>query len=305
MPRAIVVHEWGGPQVLKLEERPRPVPGDDEVLIRVRAASINPVDWKVREGARRATVALPVYPGCDVAGTVEAVGAAVQSFKAGDAVYSMIGRSGGYAEYAVAKAEVVAPKPASLDFAPAAVVPLAALTAWQMLTENGGLQTGQRVLVHAAAGGVGGFAVQMAHYLGAVVVGTASARNHAYLRGIGAQLLIDYGTTRFEEAVRDIDLVIDLMGGEVQDRSWGVMKPGGTLVCALGPPDMARAKAALMKAKAQSVRPDGAQLRQIGALIDAGKINVEVAATFPLEKADAAHRLSETGHVRGKIVLTV
>jgi len=223
----------------------------------------------------------------------------------GDAVYAMIGRSGGYAEYAVAKAEVVAPKPASLDFAPAAAVPLAALTAWQMLTENGGLQTGQRVLVHAAAGGVGGFAVQMAHYLGAVVVGTASARNHAYLRGIGAQLLIDYGTTRFEEAVRDIDLVIDLMGGEVQDRSWGVMKPGGTLVCALGPPDMARAKAAGMNAKAQSVRPDGAQLRQIGALIDAGKIKVEVAATFPLEKADAAHRLSETGHVRGKIVLTV
>ena len=304
MPRAVVVHEWGGPQVLKLEDLPRPVPKEDEVLIRVSAASINPLDWKIREGARRAQFSTPYYPGCDVAGTVEAVGAGVTSYQVGDAVYSMIGRTGGYAEYAVAKADVVAPKPASLDFAHAGAVPLAALTAWQMLLENGNLKAGQRVLVHAAAGGVGGFAVQMARYLGAYVIGTASARNHEYLRGIGAQEVIDYSAVAFESVVRDIDLVVDLMAGDVQQRSWGVMKPGGTLVCALGPPDMARAKAAGMNAKAQSVRPDGAQLRQIGALIDAGTIKVEVAASFPLEKVAEAQRLSESGHVRGKIVLT-
>lgn len=304
MPRAVVVHEWGGPQVLKLEDLPRPVPKDDEVLIRVSAASINPLDWKIREGARRAQFSTPYYPGCDVAGTVEAVGAGVTSFRAGDAVYSMIGRTGGYAEYAVAKADVVAPKPASLDFAHAGAVPLAALTAWQMLLENGNLKSGQRVLVHAAAGGVGGFAVQMARHLGAYVIGTASARNHEYLRGIGAQEVIDYSAVPFESVVRDIDLVVDLMAGDVQERSWGVMKPGGTLVCALGPPDMARAKAAGMNAKAQSVRPDGAQLRQIGALIDAATIKVELAASFPLEKVAEAQRLSESGHVRGKIVLT-
>ena len=304
MPKAIVVEEWGGPEVLKLVERPRPVPAADEVLIRVHSASINPLDWKIREGARRANFSLPFYPGCDVAGTVEEVGAAVSSFKPGDAVYSMIGRSHAYAEFALAKADVVAPKPASLDFAHAGAVPLAALTAWQMLLENGGLQPGQRVLVHAAAGGVGGFAVQMARYLGGYVIGTASARNHDYLRGIGAQELVDYGNTRFETVVRDIDLVIDLMAGEVQQRSWSVMKPGGMLVCALGPPDMARAKAAGMNAKPQSVRPDGAQLRHIGALIDAGTLKVELAASFPLEQAAQAHRLSATGHVRGKIVLT-
>ena len=166
------------------------------------------------------------------------------------------------------------------------------------------VKPGQRVLVHAAAGGVGGFAVQLARHMGAHVIATASSRNHDYLRGIGADEVIDYNTTAFETVVRDVDLVVDLMAGDVQARSWGVMKPGGMLVCALGPPDAAKAAAAGMQCKAQSVRPDGAQLREIGALIDAGSIKVEVAATFPLEKVGEAHRLSETGHVRGKIVLT-
>ena len=146
--------------------------------------------------------------------------------------------------------------------------------------------------------------MQMARHMGAHVIATASSRNHDYLRGIGADEVIDYNTTAFETVVRDVDLVVDLMAGDVQARSWGVMKPGGMLVCALGPPDAAKAAAAGMQCKAQSVRPDGAQLREIGALIDAGSIKVEVAATFPLEKVGEAHRLSETGHVRGKIVLT-
>lgn len=304
MPKAIRIHEWGGPEVLKMEMLPRPVPRADEVLIRVHGASINPLDWKIREGARRAMYSLPYHLGCDVAGTIEEAGASVTDFGRGDAVYSMIGREGGYAEYAVAKAAVVAPKPVTLDFAHAGAVPLAALTAWQMLTENGNLKPGQRVLVHAAAGGVGGFAVQMARHLGGYVIATASARNHDYLRSIGAQELIDYNTTRFETAVRDVDLVIDLVAGEVQARSWSVMKPGGMLVCALGPPDAAKAAAAGMQCKPQSVRPDGAQLREIGGLIDAGKIRVELAASFPLEKVAEAHAQSETGHVRGKIVLT-
>jgi len=304
MPKAIRIHEWGGPEVLKVEVLPRPVPKFDEVLIRVHGASINPLDWKIREGSRRAMYTLPYHLGCDVAGTVEETGASVKDFSRGDAVYSMIGREGGYAEYAVAKASAVAPKPITLNFAKAGAVPLAALTAWQMLNENGNLKAGQRVLVHAAAGGVGGFAVQLAHHLGGYVIATASARNHDYLRGIGAQEVIDYNTTKFETVVRDIDLVIDLVAGEVQARSWGVMKPGGMLVCALGPPDAAKAAAAGMQCKAQSVRPDGAQLREIGALIDAGKIKVELAASFPLEKVGDAHTLSETGHVRGKVVLT-
>ncbi|MCC6474432.1 MAG: NADP-dependent oxidoreductase [Burkholderiales bacterium] len=305
MPKAVQVQEWGGPEVLKLVDLPRPAPADDEVLIRVRAAGVNPLDWKIRNGARRAIYSLPYVLGCDVAGSVEAAGRAVKGLAPGDAVYSMIGRAGGYAEYAIAKAEVVAPKPARLDFPEAAAVPLAALTAWQMLTENGNLEAGQRVLVHAAAGGVGFFAVQFAHNLGAHVVGTASARNHDFLRALGADELIDYNTSRFEERIRDVDLVVDLLGGQTQARSWQVIRKGGTLVCAAGAPDAVRAVAAGVQVRQQSVRPDGRQLREFAAMFDAGKLRVEIGGAYPLERVADAHRQNETGHTRGKIVLVV
>jgi len=305
MSHAIRVNEWGGPEVLRYEEASRPVPKEDEVLICVHAAGVNPLDWKIRQGNLKSMYSLPLTPGCDVSGVIEEVGGKVSGFRTGDAVYSMIGRTGGYAEYAVAKADVVAPKPARLSHVQAAAVPLAALTAWQMLIENGELKSGQRVLIHAAAGGVGSFAVQFARHLDAYVIGTASAGNAEYLRELGARETIDYNSARFEDVARDIDLVIDLVGGKTQDRSWSVLKPGGTLVSAVGEPSSEKAQAARVHAKRQSVRSDGKQLREIGSFVDAGHLRVEVAETFPLAQAEQAHRHGQTGHTRGKLVLTV
>jgi NADPH:quinone reductase-like Zn-dependent oxidoreductase len=303
--RAVRLHAFGGPDVLKIEETPRPEPKSGEVLIRVHGAGVNPVDWKIREGYTNHK--LPLVPGWDVAGVIEKVGPGVTSLKPKDEVYGYfdLSRNGAYADYVAVPAEEVALKPKSLDFTKAAAVPLAALTAWQGLFDVGGLKPGQKVLIHAAAGGVGSFAVQFAKWKGAHVIGTASGRNVQFVRELGADEVIDYTKTAFEEAVDNVDLVFDTMGGETQKRSWQVLKKGGILVSILGQPPQKDADAWGVRQASFVVKPDAAELGQIADLIDSGDVKPVVETVLPLSDARKAQELSQTGHTRGKIVLEV
>ena len=307
--KAVQFHSYGGTEVLALEEVPRPQAGPDEVLVRVRAAGVNPLDWKVRAGHVKEWLKhrLPLIPGWDVSGVVEAMGPGVNAFKAGDEVFGMLDfhRNGAYAEYVAAGALHLAPKPASLDHIQAGAVPLAALTAWQSLFEVADLKSVQTVLILAAAGGVGHFAVQFAKWRGARVIGTASANNAGFLRELGADVVIDYHNTCFEEEVREVDVVLDLLGGDIQQRSWKVLKKGGILVATLGISSPEAAAAHGVRGEGVMVHSDPAQLGQIAALIDAGKLKPFISEVLPLAQAARAHELSETGHVRGKIVLQV
>jgi NADPH:quinone reductase-like Zn-dependent oxidoreductase len=307
--RAVGLHSFGGPEVLVLEKMPRPRAGAGEVLIRVHAAGVNPLDWKVRDGHVKAWLQhrLPLIPGWDVSGVVEAVAPDVTAFKVGDAVYGMLDfiRNGAYAEYVAARTLNLAFKPNSIDHIQAAAVPLASLTAWQSLFEVAGLKSGQTVLIHAAAGGVGHFAVQLAKWKEAKVIGTASAGNENFLRELGADEVIDYRTTKFEEAVQDVDVVLDTLGGDTQQRSWQVLKKGGILVATLGISSPEAAHQHDVRGEGVMVRPDAAQLTQIAALIDAGNLKPAVTTILPLAEAARAHELSQTTHVRGKIVLQV
>ena len=242
--------------------------------------------------------------GRDVSGTVESIGAKVQWLKLGDAVYALLGPDrGAFAEYVAVKAAEAAPKPARLSHPEAAAVPLAALTAWQGLFDHGGLQAGQRVLIHGAAGGVGHFAVQFAKARGATVLTTVSSSDLNFVRELGADQAIDYKAERFEEIARDIDLVFDLVGGETQDRSWTVLKPGGILVSTLGEPSQKEAKEHRARGVGYMAQPNAGQLTEIAQLIDSGKVRPIVAATSPLNAAGLAELLQEVGHVHGKLVL--
>jgi NADPH:quinone reductase-like Zn-dependent oxidoreductase len=307
--QAVTFHSYGDSEVLVLEETSRPQAGAGEVLIRVHAAGVNPLDWKVRAGhvKTRLQHRLPLIPGWDVSGVVEAVGPGVSAFKIGDAVYGMLNfmHNGAYAEYVVARPRNLALKPNSIDHIQAGAVPLASLTAWQSLFEVAGLKSGQTVLIHAAAGGVGHFAVQFAKWKEAKVIGTASANNESFLREMGADEVIDYPTTRFEEAVHDVDVVLDTIGGDTQQRSWQVVKRGGILVATLGISSPEAPRQHGVQGKGIMVHPDTAQLSQIAALIDAGNLKPAVTTILPLAEAPKAHELSQTGHVRGKIVLQV
>jgi NADPH:quinone reductase-like Zn-dependent oxidoreductase len=302
---AVRLHEHGGLDVLRYEAVDCGEPRTDEVRVRVLAAGVNPIDAAIRQGVLKRSVPLPTIPGCDVSGFVDAVGEGATDFSVGDPVYGVIGRTGGYAEYVVAPAVVFARKPATLDHLHAAAVPLAALTAWQMIFELAQLRAGQRVLVHAAAGGVGGFAVQLAKHAGATVIGTAREENTSYVRELGADEVIDYHAARFEDVARDVDVVLDLVGGETQHRSWSALKRGGMLVTACDPPLAEHAHLAGARAVRVSVRPDGGQLSRIGELIDAGRLRVHVSEIFPLADAALAHASIQTGHTRGKLVLRV
>ncbi|MFA5110176.1 MAG: NADP-dependent oxidoreductase [Desulfobaccales bacterium] len=292
-----------------MEKAPRPQASTGEVLLRVHAAGVNPIDWKVRAGHLKEWLhhRLPLIPGWDVSGIVEAVGPDVTAFKSGDAVYGMLdfGRNGAYAEYVAARTGDLARKPGSIDHIQAAAVPLAALTAWQSLFEVADLSPWHTVLIHAAAGGVGHFAVQLAKWKGAKVIGTASAGNESFLRELGADEVIDYRTTRFEEVGREVDVVLDTIGGDTQQRSWKVLKKGGILVATLGVSSPAAAREHDVRGQGVSVHADVAQLTQIAALIDAGDLKPAVTTVLPLADAARAHELSQTGHVRGKIVLQV
>jgi NADPH:quinone reductase-like Zn-dependent oxidoreductase len=313
--KAVRIHAYGGPEVLRYEDAPAPEPGEGDVLVRVHAAAVNPVDWKVRQGYLKENIpyALPMIPGWDVAGVVERLGPGAAGFAPGDEVYARpdIARDGCYAELVAIRATELARKPRSLDFVHAAAVPLAALTAWQALFEapppytSVALQKGQTVLVHAGAGGVGSFAVQLARWRGARVIATASARNAALVKQLGADEVIDYTATRFEEAVRGVDAVFDTVGGEVQARSWKVLRPGGVQVSIVSPPSADEAKAHGARAAYVFVQPSAAQLGELSKLIDAGTVKPLVSEVLPLADARRAHELSQTGHARGKIVLRV
>ncbi|MFG2980869.1 NADP-dependent oxidoreductase [Streptomyces sp. NPDC048258] len=305
--RAVVVSEWGGPEVLTETEIERQEPGLNEILVRVHAAGVNPVDWKTRaSGGLIAWGETPIV-GWDVSGTVEAVGPGVTLYRAGDEVYGMPlfpRQAGGYAEYVTAPARHFARKPASLDHVQAAALPLAALTAWQALVDTAGVSAGQRVLVHAAAGGVGHLAVQIAKARGAYVIGTASAGKHDLLRDLGADEVIDYRTTDFEDAVTDVDVVIDAIGGDYGQRSLKVLKPGGHLVTLPGP-DGIPADTQGVQASWVLVEPDLKGLEEIAALVEQGLLKPLVDTVLPLEQAAKAHEIGEQGRTTGKIVLTV
>ncbi len=307
--QAVRFYAYGGPETLVTEEVPRPRPAKDEVLVRVHAAGVNPVDWKVREGYLKEMLQhqLPLIPGWDVSGVIEEIGDEVRGFHVGDEVYSRpdIMRDGAYAEYLVIRASEVALKPRSVDHVRAAAVPLAALTAWQSLIQVAQVGPGQRVLIHAAAGGVGGFAVQLAKWRGAYVIGTASAANHDYIKSLGADEAVDYRARPFEEVVSEVDVVFDTLGGEAQERSWQVLKKGGILVSILLPPPDEKAQAHGVRKGFVFVQPDPEGLKQLAGLIDAGKLRTCVEKVLPLQQARQAQELSQTGHVRGKIVLKV
>jgi NADPH:quinone reductase-like Zn-dependent oxidoreductase len=304
--KAIRIHEYGGPEVLRYEEAPRPQAEPGEVLLRVRAAGVNPVDWKIREGwlSEMVPYQFPLILGCDVAGVVEKSNA--PEWKLGDEVFAMPGVQGGaFAEFIALPATALARKPQTLDFTQAAAVPVVALTAWQALFEHGDLQAGQTVLIHAAAGGVGSFAVQFARWKGAKIFATASARNHDFVQDLGADIMIDYTTQAFEEIARDCDIVLDCAGGEMQERSFSALKPGGLLVSVVSAPDEKKAQAHNVRTAVFMARSDAAQLTQIAVLIDKGQVQVPIAHTFALSQAREALEQSATRHTRGKIVLVM
>jgi NADPH:quinone reductase-like Zn-dependent oxidoreductase len=308
--KAISQDALGGPEVLKMVEVDRPEPGPTEVLVRVEAAGVNPTDWKFR--ASGGTLSLPFVLGWDVSGVVEAVGLGQALYKPGDEVFGMLRYPqghGAYAQYVTAPSRHFVRKPANIDHVQAAAIPLAALTAYQALVDVAGLKGGQRVLIHAAAGGVGHLAVQIAKARGAYVIGTASAAKHDFLRGLGADELIDYRTEDFSEIVRDVDVVVDTIGGDYGPRSLRTMRKGGTIVSltlSLFDPSVHTVAAELgIRSETMLVEPDQAAMRAIAALVEAGRLRVEVAAVLPLEDAPKAHELGETNRTTGKIVLTV
>src|SRR5438105_12376090 len=286
---AIRIHNYGGPEVLHYEDAPRPQPQAGEVLIRVHAAGVNPIDWKVREGHMKDfwPHKFPLILGGDLSGVVEELGpspAAAGRFKIGDEVYSLPDptRIGAYADYIVVREPELALKPNSLHHIRGAAVPLAALTAWQSLFETAQLQPGQRVLIHAGSGGVGHFAVQLAKWKGAYVFATASTKNQDLLRDLGVAEPIDYTQQRFEDIARKIDIVLDTIGGETQERSWSVLKKGGVLVSLVQPPSEEKAKKLDVRAALLGAQPNGAQLAEIAKSIDSGTRTPETNRILPL-----------------------
>ncbi len=306
--KAIQIQAFGGPEVLEVREIPIPVPTAGELLLRVRAAAINPVDTGVRSGrAFGLSGAVPPYvPGFDVSGTVASIGPGVTRFDVGDDVFAMLDlrRGGGYAEYTIVKENEAATKPLNVSHAEAASVPLVGLTAWQTLFEISNLQAGQTVLIHAGAGGVGSIAIQLAKWRGARVIATASDYNHDFLRELGADVQVDYRTQRFEDFATDVDVVLDTIGGETQVRSMAVLKEGGTLISIVGlTPQGRNPERNDIRVTSTLVRPDWEQLSQIGELIEDGTVRPIVNYRFSLQQAPQAHEQSETRHSRGKIVL--
>ncbi|MFE2184242.1 NADP-dependent oxidoreductase [Streptomyces sp. NPDC059455] len=312
--RAVTVKEFGGPEVLTAGRVARPEPLPTEVLVRVHAAGINPVDWKTRAGHGMAGLqTLPLILGWDVSGVVEETGFGVTTLAPGDEVYAMPWfprPAGGYAEFVTAPSRQFARKPVSLSHVEAAALPLAALTAWQTLVDTARVTAGQRVLVHAAAGGVGHLAVQFAKHLGAEVIATAREPRHTWLKELGADETIDYTRQRFEEATGKVDVVIDLIGAadDTDVRSVSVTRRGGLIVSIPGGVSDALATAsgqAGVRTSPLLVEPDAAALTAIADLVDSGAVRVEVERSFALEQAAEAHRLGETNRTRGKLVLEV
>jgi NADPH:quinone reductase-like Zn-dependent oxidoreductase len=307
--QAIRVYQYGGPEQLALEQVPCPVPQEGEVLVSVHAVGVLPAEWKLRQGLFRGVipVTFPYIPGSAVAGIIEDVGPGVTAFQRRQAVFGRT-NNGAYAEYATVAVETLAFKPDMLSFAEAATVSGGATVAWTALFENAGLQAGQWILIHGAAGGVGIFAVQFARLKGAHVIGTASTANVAFVRSLGAETVIDYTTTPFEQMVQDVDVVLDTVGGDVLQRSMKVIKRGGILVSLLEQPSQEEARALgirAMKNMAKPPFPSSSLLKNIAQLMAEGRVKTTIAKVFSLHEASLAHALSETGHGRGRIVLQV
>jgi NADPH:quinone reductase-like Zn-dependent oxidoreductase len=310
---AVRIHDYGDADQLVLEEIPRPKPAKGEVLVRVHAAGVNPLDWKMRKYQRpEMPITFPYTPGADLSGTVEAIGPGVKAFKVGQAVFGSVfsASMGAYAEYAIVPEKALELKPDNITFDEAATVPIGARTAYIALFTIADLQEGQTLLVHGAAGGVGNFAVQLGRWKGAHVIGTASGANVEFVKSLGAEQVIDYNETRFEDVVSDVDVVLDSVGGEVEDRSWQVIKPGGILVTLIHPVPPENADHDGVRI-ASTIRSIGTPLQTanplhaIRDLIAAGDIVPHVGAVFSLEQAREAQELCETGHGRGRIVLHI
>jgi NADPH:quinone reductase-like Zn-dependent oxidoreductase len=309
--RAISQDVHGSPEVLREVELPRPVPGPSQILVAVRAAGLNPTDWKHRAAGLFLGGRLPLVLGWDVSGVVEAVGFGVTLFKPGDEVFGMLPYPhgvGSHAEYVTGPARAFARKPAAIDHVQAGALPLAALTAHQALVDTAHVTAGQRVLIHAAAGGVGHLAVQIAKSLGAYVIGTASAPKHDFVRSLGADEVIDYRGTDFRDAVRDVDMVLDPVSGDTRTRSLDVLRPGGVLVSILpgtDPDEAARAASRGVRVETMLVEADHTGMNAVAALAASGALRAHVEAVFPLAEAAKAHAMGETDRTTGKIVLTV
>src|SRR6266478_4290517 len=304
--KAIVVHEFGGPEVLKYEDAPKPEPKDDEILVRVMAAAVNPVDSYVRQG-KFLKGNLPMIIGSDIAGVVEKTGANAKKFKSGDAVYCYLSvmRGGGYAEFAIARESETALKPKNIDFITAAAVPLAGTTAWQALIDSGKIEKGQTVLIHGGSGGVGSFAIPIAKARGTKVLATASSEHQPTLKQLGVDQAIDYTTTKFEDVVKDVDLVLNCVRADTLARSYGVVKKGGTIVSITDEPDQTECAKRGITCSRMGANPDAKVLEELTKLIEARKMKPVVSQTLPLAEASKAHQQIETRHTLGKIVLKV
>jgi NADPH:quinone reductase-like Zn-dependent oxidoreductase len=298
--KAVVMHETGDPDVLRYEEADRPEPGDGEVLIDVRAASVNPIDWKYRRGL--ADKQLPAVLGNDVSGTVEMSRA--EGFAEGDDVFGFAA-SGGYAEFATAPAALIAKKPAALSHEQAAAIPVVGLTAWQALFDRGGLERGQTALIAGAAGGVGHLAVQFAKLAGARAIGTGSSRNRDFVLGLGADEYVDYTQLDVGEVVSGVDVAFDTVGGETTQSLLPTLREGGILITIASAPPAEAAQARAVRAELLVMSPSAEQLTRIANLVAVGDVRVELEDVIPLTEIQRAHKLSESGHARGKIVLTV
>lgn len=303
--KAVRIHEYGDASVLKYEDAPVPDIGPDGILIRIRAAGVNPVDWKIRQGFMKAVWPLqfPTIVGADAAGTVERVGALVTRFRPGNPVVARV--QGAYAEFAAAKTDAVAPAPKSIPLEHAAGLPIAAGTAWTLLFDAARLPPGKTVLIHGGSGGVGTFAIQFAKLAGLHVIATTSAANVALVKSLGADDVIDYRRENFADKLKDIDLVLDGVGGEVLKNSYGVVRKGGLLLSIVSPPDEALAQQHGITARFERGEVTGIRLQEIAGLIDIGKLRVIVEKELPLTEARTAHELSESGRARGKIILNV
>jgi NADPH:quinone reductase-like Zn-dependent oxidoreductase len=304
--RAVTISKYGDQSVLTYGDIERPKPKPDEILVHNRAVAVNPVDWKIRNGlGEMFGLHLPIVLGCEIAGTIEEIGSAVHDFRSGDPAYGYVSlqRNGGYAEYTIAKPDEIAPKPESLDFDDAASVPVGALTSWQAIFDTANLRAGQKILITGASGGVGSMAVQLAKAKGAFVIATASGKNEEFVRSLGADEFVDYTRVKFQERVREVDVVFDTVGGETLDRAFETLLRGGYLVTTVMPPSSEKAENYGVHATMIGVQPSSKQLREINQLIAEGKLKTHVAVVLPLSEVRKAHQLSESGRTRGKIIL--
>src|SRR5215468_2370428 len=309
--KVVRIARYGNEEVMELAEVEQPKPGENQVSVKVKAAAVNPVDWKIRDGlGKMFGMKLPFILGCEVAGTVEAVDGGGPSrigssdLAVGDEVYGFLSAySGGYAEYVVAPASEFVRKPKQIDFDTAASVPVGALTAWQGIFDHGKLASGQRILITGASGAVGSMAVQLAKVKGADVIGTGSGRNEEFVRKLGADEFIDYKKAKFEDKVSGVDVVFDTVGGDTQERAFQRLKRGGVLVSTVNPPSEEKAKEFGVTAAMVMATPKPDQLAEINRLVESGKLKVRVATVLPLVEVKKAHQLSATGHADGKIIL--